>query len=386
MDFVQLITFQGLGAKILSYLYVLEIQQVAWINKKLVQYFSGTEVWTHLCSYIDDYQTYKIMKKKYLVARNFKIGYISGQDFRETLVKSDTSIDCLHKYLCYVKCMTVSDVNYLEQNNVDIRVTWSKMMHLISEDRKRKIVSKIDLDVLVALTLMDDEEKWNLVELKIQVSEVKTPMLLQAIIQARHQSLDEMAKYLFSFISVDANTHMYIENRESLLDIAMEYGWTARAWLRQNYLDMSTRVLMRVWEINPDEILDYFVSALSIRNAPRLIGLCRRLENVDELHFCLLRYLVDLPLNHHRVKINYCIQYLRSFVKSNIIEDVIRDCLSYPHISHIALFRARWLPDASWENPWTAIYHFFAMKDGRGNLLETSGSVQARTACLELQG
>lgn len=228
-------------------------------------------------------------------------------------------------HLSFIECL---------ENN-DIRDAWLLIMHLIHLNKRMEIVKKMDILAIIKLNYKDPCEIWDL--LNIRIEDQSDPYILFVSVYALHEGLDNVADYLFS-LSLDQPQNMLLNwcEREFSLELAMRNGWTGRAWLRQNYLDMNAETLLMIWKYNPDELLDYFISSLSLKNAPRLMGLCKKLNNIDELQFIILRYLIDYP--GEKRKVWYCIKYTLVFVDGPILQELYHECIQLSHIPTLLRF------------------------------------------------
>ena len=352
MDLVRLLTLKGVNTKILIRLNDLELQQVACVNWRLHNYMNSIGIWDDMWKLLIDQPhpkctmhvlraTWMINRGIYEVAKFSRAGMLilSPPDRDHLKPHVSKSSNIFYHYIRLHGGITYGDITKTGFF-ANIKNTWYDVMHLLSTKRRNMFILNTPLSVLACLPLRSEKDNWELIRIYMDPQirkgfhydpEVHTVHLIGVIETLKgDKGITGASEYFQGILDFKLGDfikpgNISVSLREYALENAMRRGWTARAWLRKNYIDMSTHLLSIIWRVNRAELISHFNSLLSIRMAPRLAGMCVkmiRLDGVEELQYTLLRYLIALPSGNYERKIRDIILYLRSVINLRTIEQL----------------------------------------------------------------
>lgn len=356
-----IVTFRDVGAMVLLHLVNIELQQLALINKRMCRYFNPMGTWEMLWKLIIQQPhppcDMKTLRKTLLVNRIImrlnviKVKQSLPKEIKypsttELLAYGGFHVDFLYYYLIRMLCINEGEIRYAATRpQFDIRDNWEIVMHLLPSSKRSIIIRNTQLASIIRITPKDIGDIWDLVRYKLSSdTRIGSGELLDAAATAYDEGLDDMGEYLDNLVlakKYDRNPsyHEQVGNLERCLEEALNRGWTVREWMRKNYMDMSAFSLGIIWKLRKEELIDGFISPLSIDKVGRLMSLCERvrdIEGIEELQYYLLRYLVDFPVL--KAKQLRTLEYLIRMVDPSVIDEVYHDCIQLPHVSnHLAL-------------------------------------------------
>lgn len=330
---MDIITTPDVGAMVIMYLADAELIQLANVNKKMNEYFNSIGIWEYLWWILIkqphppcDTKTLRkawMMNRLIIRSKAFSV-FFDPINYETFLQFGNQHIDFLYHYFSKIELIAEYQI---DRYNLNLDNTLPVVMHLLPPSKRLKIIMNTKLRVWVRL--MDG---WMIVNYKVERGNCSDNEILEAIDEANKRRRHYTENYLESTLlsrtkNFSSPRQLSMRARERYLAIVLDKGWTGRAWMLQNYVDMSKNALQVIWEKRPEELINYMKTPLTTRDIARRCGLCKKLNRSKELHYILLLELINMSESvQSEHKIAWGVKFLCSFVELNVITDVHYYC------------------------------------------------------------